>query len=134
MKKKVLIGALIIIVVLIVGIGINSYKRCHGTAFEEFDFSRDYFFDERFVCDGDVGPIENEIMAKEKALAFFKGKYGEDAMKRYKSIRISYDSEAEVWRIICYHIPPDCILVLNRPDKSPCVYIQSDGKVIAAMD
>jgi len=133
MKRKVLLGVLLIIAALVGGVGISEYKKCHRTVFEEFDFARNYF-DERLSCDGDVGPIENEIMAKEKGLALLKERYSENTMKIYKSIKISYDPNAEIWRIICYHRPPDSILAYNLMQRSPCVYIQSDGKVLAVME
>ena len=131
MKKKLLFGiAIVLIIVLVVGgIYMNSFKKTKAVGtfkLENYnDIVENYgnnFPSEKFP--DALGFIDSEKTAKEKSEIVWKEIYGESIMER-KPYEVSFDDKNQVWLV-------QGTLPKNWLGGVPYILIKkSDGKVLA---
>ena len=122
MKKKVALFAIIIIVLAVIcGFIIALFGLNHQPDVGKFTLAEYQWEIENFPSDKNVGKVDDENTAMEKAKELWLEKYGDTDEKK---VNIEYDSESRCWHV-CGSVSP------KKIGGVPHAIIQRDGKVVA---
>lgn len=122
MKKKVALFAIIMIVLAVIcGFIIALFGLNHQPDVGKFTLTEYQWEIENFPSDKNVGKVDDENTAIEKAKEMLSEKYGDTDGKK---MNIEYDSESGCWHVYGSVSPKELGGV-------PHAIIQRDGKVVA---
>ena len=128
MNKNKLWFVIFIIIILVVAIilmkNLNNRKQTNDKNNKNFSLSDYEKFILEFSSDKILGNVDNETVAKEKAMAIWIEIYGEKVLYN-KPLKVKFDKNNNIWLI--YGSLPE-----NHAGGVPNILIQKhDGKVLA---